>query len=1333
MSASSETTLPSSFHVPVFRREMSEDLSPAAQFAAAAAAEAASASATVASAEVVEAVAPEPVVPAPLDHSLDQSAADKKSAADPISGTAYAAAARPDYTPAEETVPDSEADEVHHETPVAHVSAAAVFESAVDSAVASTSGNDSDRGETGSQQPALQKQPAVAKVISLADEELFPALGSSNKTTTSTAWGARTGPQSIADKVRQNRSTEVVDLPMMSEPIGEAVRKIMERTKTRIEVSHNRGLKTSTYLVSGKPEAVAKARREICSKLSPQITHVIQVPALARAQIAGVRGRTLLGIQAQTHTTITLPKRGNIVAAKGGEDGLLETLDVSITGDQGGVVAAAAQIEAIVDKRTTRRAIRVTDVPRDAIALLVGKDGATLQALQQAHPLVQITVPGPVDSDQAIGLVGERDAVQTAATAVRDTAQKLMQSSQTVTVTVPKRQHRFVVGPNGQALAEIARATGCSVSVPSPRSASDQVIVRGPEANLVQALGLVMAKANSVTVETIDPCSIHACTHPVLYARRALQYLHDRNRFRRIEAEHGVTLRVPSVDVVSQAQTTEKLLIEIEGRDARTVTLAHEAVTQLFAALPPFHFNSIDVEPHLHALLIGRDGSNIARLQAARSVYVLFPHDATSRDVLVVYEGFNPDIDIITDAAARERATRELLRKTLEEFRTTIQSDASVTTQLVAVPTELQLQLSKPDASAALLHAAGVSKSDVSRVALRFGSAVDAADHGSTRVHRRGDKQLAETDVEVKGLASAVKLVAAELRKRVTAAADYERLHSYRDQITVPRALLARIIGRGGENIRRIRSEHDVTVDVTDGAAGAPSLVKLQGTREDVTAVVGELNELAARMADQVSEIVNVPARLHRSLIGTGGKYVRRLEEKYAVSVQFPSSRRESSDDDPQLTPDQILIRGGRKGVESTKVELLELAAYETEHNHTVRFTIPSVYLPHVVGKAGSRIGEIKDESNTRIDLGDPKDGVVEAVIVGTVAGTKLAREAIETIVTEQQSQIETTLSVPVKYHRVLIGSGGSHVRELVQQAGGDPDIMSGAGACRVNFPRASENTDQVKLKGDSKVVEAVKKRIVELVAERERMTTITVSIPVTQHAFIIGRGGSHLKEMQEKHSVEIHFRSKANRASDSEDPNSVRITGLPENCDACKTALQALVRDEKSISVPLALHQRFGGRNGPLWRRLRNAFDVQVDTARIDKAPVQKVDESNDSSDDSATVVYRDPAAGLSGLTAEWILRGEEAKLAKAVDLINSEIENAEPGVEARIRIDPRFHRHIIGKQGATIAKIRAATECEIAVPKRGNNSHWVSVTGTRANVDLAMELIDEAIEERD
>ncbi|KAJ1952686.1 hypothetical protein GGI12_006185, partial [Dipsacomyces acuminosporus] len=357
-------------------------------------------------------------------------------------------------------------------------------------------------------------------------------------------------------------------------------------------------------------------------------------------------------------------------------------------------------------------------------------------------------------------------------------------------------------------------------------------------------------------------------------------------------------------------------------------------------------------------------------------------------------------------------------------------------------------------------------------------------------------------------------------------------------------------------NIKRIRAERDINIDIVDNTTGAPGTVKLQGTAEDIAAVKAEILEFVERMADQTSEIISAAANIHRSLIGTGGRYVKRLEEKYGVRIQFPSSRREADDDaSAALKPDQIRIRGGRKGVEGAKAELLELAAYEVEHNHTVKFSVPVAYLPHIVGKAGSTINEIKDESETRIDFADAKDGEteVEATIIGTRAGVKLAREAIEAIVAEQASQVDIVLHVPAKHHRFLIGAGGGRVRELVTQAGGDPEAMSGPRSCRVQFPRASENTDEVKLKGDKEIVEKVKAHIEELVAERERMTTVVISIPVSQHAFIIGRGGAHLKQLQDEHSVEIHFQSKHARGSAAEDPSAVRITGLPENCEACK------------------------------------------------------------------------------------------------------------------------------------------------------------------------------------
>ncbi|KAJ2815215.1 hypothetical protein IWW50_006894, partial [Coemansia erecta] len=392
-----------------------------------------------------------------------------------------------------------------------------------------------------------------------------------------------------------------------------------------------------------------------------------------------------------------------------------EVLDVSITGDHSGVAAAAQQIEAIVDSRTTKRAVRITDIPRELHALLAGKDGATLQKLENAHAGVQISIPGPLDADSAIGVVGERDTVQAAVADIRSTAHALLQSSRTVTVTVPKRQHQFIVGTSGQTLRDIIRTTGCSVSVPPPRSASEQVTVRGAESALMEALGLVMTHANSVSVETVDPSTIHEYTRPMLYVRRALQYFHDRNRFRRIESEHGVELRVPSAAQAAAAQRPEQVLIEIQGRDAHAVAAARDAVCALFVAFPPFHFNGIEVEPHLHSLLAG-EGNTVARLQAARSVYALFPKDPAARDVLVVYEGFNPDIDRVA-SGAREDAIRALLRTTLEEFRQTISNDSSFATVIVEVPESLQRSLGSSQAQNALLAAAKTG----GRVVLQLG------------------------------------------------------------------------------------------------------------------------------------------------------------------------------------------------------------------------------------------------------------------------------------------------------------------------------------------------------------------------------------------------------------------------------------------------------------------------------------------------------------------------------------------------------------------------------------------------------------------------------------
>lgn len=64
-------------------------------------------------------------------------------------------------------------------------------------------------------------------------------------------------------------------------------------------------------------------------------------------------------------------------------------------------------------------------------------------------------------------------------------------------------------------------------------------------------------------------------------------------------------------------------------------------------------------------------------------------------------------------------------------------------------------------------------------------------------------------------------------------------------------------------------------------------------------------------------------------MIGQGGKYVLRLEERYAVKITFP---RESADYESKtrevLKSDEVLVKGGKKGVAQAKAELLDVRPF---------------------------------------------------------------------------------------------------------------------------------------------------------------------------------------------------------------------------------------------------------------------------------------------------------------------------------------------------------------------------------------------------------------------
>ncbi len=91
--------------------------------------------------------------------------------------------------------------------------------------------------------------------------------------------------------------------------------------------------------------------------------------------------------------------------------------------------------------------------------------------------------------------------------------------------------------------------------------------------------------------------------------------------------------------------------------------------------------------------------------------------------------------------------------------------------------------------------------------------------------------------------------------------------------------------------------------------------------------------------ADETSEVLKIPRQYHPSLIGQSGKYVIRLEEKYDVKITFPRDNgegAESKNRDQPLKPDEVVVKGGKKGVAQAKAELLDVSHLVNLHQLTL-------------------------------------------------------------------------------------------------------------------------------------------------------------------------------------------------------------------------------------------------------------------------------------------------------------------------------------------------------------------------------------------------------------
>ncbi|KAK9456481.1 hypothetical protein V1511DRAFT_457907 [Dipodascopsis uninucleata] len=1026
------------------------------------------------------------------------------------------------------------------------------------------------------------RKPAKEK-LDFKSLEAFPSLGgaTNTKASTSSVWGGSSkstvsaanpsgsattlGKLNGASRQPHARSGEITDIFTLEIPSQQRSRLVFVEAVTRaressgvssIESSTSGLSGATTFIVKGKPEKVALARRELVRSLTPRVKDTLIVPASVRSFIIGTKGRTLKSIIDKSQTKIQIAKKEeqeNGETEKVNDDYVAEdeTAEVLIEGDIEGVAIAKQEIMAIVAERTKNLTLRLNTIDPDYLPFV----SAQISALEEGKD-IRIKVPNfyreQTSDIQPSGIVisGERNAVLETKTKIEEFADELRLSYGTASTIIPKRQHRYVVGEKGKASQEIFEATGCIVKVPPVNDTSESVTFIGPRAKLGEAIGLALAKANSIVVDSLDVSKSHGKNRS--HAGDLTRYFLVTKKLQAIEKESDVQIFVPQSRDIFDVNSAD-LVYDIAGKSNESVKKARKEIIDLVNGIPPvrvFHLSGID--PLIHRHIIGFKGRNIQKVKEQFGVETIIPDETDgSTDIILVYDGKSDD-----DFAPDESEIKASLKAAIDVYEDIKDKQAELVTKILKIPVNEHKYIIGPKRSTIN----SIIGTPDSPIYVQVGLSKDRPNDG-----------LTEDSVVVRGPAEEVERVTKSITEIVKEASNQEILNSFTVNFQFPMKFSAQLIGKGGANISKLREELGVKIDLEDDGT-----LTIKGIKSNVLETEKRIKALAKRLEDETIIRITVPNDYHAALIGQKGKFVRRLEERYEVRVLFPRNNGSEEEDAEQpeympRTKDEVVIRGPSKGAAKARDELTELYKYEAEHGYSISIDVPRKALSRLIGRNGEYINEIMDNTGAKVDVSrdNTETENVSVVLTGTEDSVAKAKAKITAIVEEVEQFTSQAIDVDKKYHKSLIGNKGFALREIMNIAGaGD---QSGSQRRMIRIPPPESSDSKIIVQGKKDVVAKIIKEIERRVDVLSRRVEEKVEVPLDKHRYVIGPSGNTKRSIEKEFGVVL-------TVPPQNTTTEIKIEGAQEDIEKAKAKIAEVTisqkernNNQKRASKPLA------------------------------------------------------------------------------------------------------------------------------------------------------------------
>ncbi|RXG56235.1 Vigilin [Armadillidium vulgare] len=571
------------------------------------------------------------------------------------------------------------------------------------------------------------------------------------------------------------------------------------------------------------------------------------------------------------------------------------------------------------------------------------------------------------------------------------------------------------------------------------------------------------------------------------------------------------------------------------------------------------------------------------------------------------------------------------------------------------------------------------------------------------------------------------------------------------EELAIDPQFYKHIIGKNGSNINRIRNEFEVLINISE--IDGKNLIRLEGNRDGVAQAKNELEELVKKIENEKERVINIENRFHRNIIGTKGDKIKEIRERFnQVQISFPDQGEKS---------DAVKIRGPKEDVDQCYKYLQKMKKELVESNFQLKVSIFRQFHKYIIGKAGSNINKIREETNTKIELPSEGQNSDDIIITGKKENCEKARERIQKIQNELANIIEVDILIPGKFHNAMIGAGGKLIQSISEECGG----------VSIKFPPPDSKSDKVTIRGPKDDVAKAKRMLIDLSNEKQLSSFVAeVRAKPELHRFLIGRNGANVRKIRDKTGARIIF-------PNDKDQNKELITiiGKKESVEKAQAELKSIISDldkvvEEVITVDPKYHRHFVARRGDVLKQISEQYgEVTISFPRqgvpSDKVTIKGIKECVDGAKNRVLEIVEDlklmvtlevnipqkhhrnvmgpRGIKVQNITSDYDVQikfpdkdfqsdghyqnGDISHRPQDIVIIQGKKDKCEAAKEALLALVPvseeidvpfKYHRFIIGQKGES-------------VPPADEQKDSIIITGPRSNVDSAKSTILAKVDE--